>query len=179
MEHGTDSLYRLKFRLLSSQKVLPCFFVVDSGTPLTSFGEETAKALFGGTSSYGDRSKLVIRETLKQSTYLSLLDIDVPFTLSGKFSEQLKDVNLLGSRFLFNANMSIIISPYEFDDGSEKMKIFYLAPYSMINEANVMAGCSEQSVDVEKRLKIQAVNKNRKSGLTTNAKTWSPKIFNF
>jgi hypothetical protein len=49
--------------------------------------------------------------------------------------------------------MSVIVSPNTWEYLSEKRKVFYLAPFSMISEAQKMAEASEQSVDVTKRLK--------------------------
>jgi hypothetical protein len=46
----------------------------------------------------------------------------------------------LGSQFLLNSNISIIFSPHKFDNfADEKLRIFYLTPFSMIHRVQQMA----------------------------------------
>lgn len=88
-----------------------------------------------------------------------ILDIHVPCRLSGNFNEAMKNVNLLGSQFLLQSNTSIIISPNEFDYYSDKKRIFYLTPFSMIGQVQTIAASYQQCPNITKKLEIRSVSK--------------------
>ncbi|KAI6183689.1 hypothetical protein M3Y97_00516000 [Aphelenchoides bicaudatus] len=120
----------LKVRSHAKSTDLVVYFVVDSGAPLTSFGEKTIEKLFGN----------------KESDTVIIQDISVFCRRSGDFNEALKNVNLLGSQFLLRSKTSIILSPYQLSYPYDDEKVFYLAPFSMISQAQTMANSRQQTL---------------------------------
>ncbi|KAI6237185.1 hypothetical protein M3Y95_00238500 [Aphelenchoides besseyi] len=118
------------------------YFIVDSGSPMTSFAPKTAEKLFG--------------ERALGSAIIQ--DRNVYCGSSEDFSAAMKNVNLLGSYFLRQLQTSIIVSPHPHDYLPDA-RVFYLTPISKISRAQKMAASRQQSVDLVKKLEDRVVNK--------------------
>lgn len=70
-------------------------------------------------------------------------------------------MNLLGSQFIFNSRIATIFSPHEFDDSGDKKCVFYMAPFSLVNQAVAMAACHDQNPNIRKKPQILHVNKHK------------------
>jgi hypothetical protein len=71
--------------------------------------------------------------------------------MSKACSKKLENVNLLGSQFLLSSHISIIFSPHEFNYFSDKRRIFYLTPFSIINQVQRMAAYPEQDPNINRK----------------------------
>ncbi|KAI6215984.1 hypothetical protein M3Y94_00449400 [Aphelenchoides besseyi] len=158
---GNRLVVPLKVRAQPESKDLIVYFVVDPGAPFTSFGAKTAEKLFG-------------KNTFKKAI---IQDVRVTCSRSGDMNKVFQNVNLLGSQFFTKSNNSIIVSPHSFDYLSDNIRVFYLAPFSMISEAQTMAASRQQSVDVAKKLQVRVVNKLSSSDPTGNQQKVAEKAF--
>ncbi|KAI6237190.1 hypothetical protein M3Y95_00239200 [Aphelenchoides besseyi] len=151
----------LKVRAHPESKDIVVYFVVDSGAPVTSFGEKTAEKLFGN----------------KKPETAIIQDIPVSCTSSGMIHKAFQNVNFLGSNFLLDSNIAIIISPHSYDDISGPNRVFYLAPFSLISQVQTLAAYRQQSVDVTKKLEVRVVNERSRSLPTGNEQKVVEKAF--
>ncbi|KAI6213415.1 hypothetical protein M3Y94_00147600 [Aphelenchoides besseyi] len=104
------------------------YFIVDSGSPMTSFAPKTAEKLFG--------------ERALGSAIIQ--DRNVYCGSSEDFSAAMKNVNLLGSYFLRQLQTSIIVSPHPHDYLPDA-RVFYLTPISKISRAQ-KNGCISSTI---------------------------------
>ncbi|KAI6213407.1 hypothetical protein M3Y94_00146500 [Aphelenchoides besseyi] len=143
--HGMNSrlVVPLRVRAHPESKDLIVYFIVDSGTPMTSFGEKTAEKLFGG----------------KNFDTAIIQDVSVSCSRSEDFGAALKDVNLLGNDFLTRLDASIIVSPHPYKNKYDADRVFYLTPFPLISQAQTLVSRRQQSVDLVKKLEDRVVNK--------------------
>lgn len=86
---------------------------------------------------------------------LCFLDVFFPFIRSESQRSDLKNVNLLGSKFFSKFSLSLVFSPYSFTSNGSAKRVFYISPVSILSGVKKLAAMKEQNANLLQELQVK------------------------